>query len=168
MMYLGIGLIAVGFLLIVVEAFVPSGGIIGVVAVLCAVAGIVALFRYETAWGVSGMLTTVVLGPMVFFFAISMLPSTPFGRRLIGEPSEAELAERDANEQAIRDKYKALIGLEGVAVTDLRPVGEARFGRERHEVLAEGGLIEAGTRVHVTRAEPNLIKVRAVRDPSVS
>jgi membrane-bound ClpP family serine protease len=163
MLSLGVGLLAVAFLLIVVEAFVPSGGIIGIVAVLCAVAGIVSLFQYKTSWGVSGMLTTVVLGPMVFFFAVSMLPSTPFGRRLIGEPSEAELADREANERALRDRYQAMVGLEGVAITDLRPVGEARFGGERHEVLAEGGLIEAGTAVRITRAEPNMIKVRVAR-----
>lgn len=162
MLYLGIGLLAVAFLLIVVEAFVPSGGIIGVVALGAAVAGVAMLFRYETSWGIAGTLVTVVLGPMAFFFAISMLPSTPFGRRLIGEPSEEQIAQREESERALRARYEAMVGLEGVVISDLRPVGEAKFGGERLEVFAEGGLIPAGTPVRITRAEPNMIKVRAV------
>jgi len=163
MLYVGIGLLAVSLLLIVVEAFIPSGGVIGFVALAVAVTGLVMLFRYDTSWGVAGTLVTVVIGPMAFFFALSMLPSTPFGRRLIGEPSEEEVAQREETERALKARYEAMVGLEGVVITDLRPIGEARFGGERLEVLAEGGLIPAGTRVRITRAEPNLIKVRAVR-----
>ena len=43
----GIGLILLGALLIVVEAFVPSGGVIGLAAAACAVAGVVVLFRHD-------------------------------------------------------------------------------------------------------------------------
>jgi membrane-bound ClpP family serine protease len=164
LLYLGIGLLAMAMLLIVVEAFIPSGGVIGAVALIVAIGGIVALFKSDTRWGVAGMLVTVVLGPMVFFFALSMLPSTPFGRRLIGAPSDEEIARREEAERAQQERYHAMVGLEGVAITELRPVGEAKFGSERYEVLAEGGLIEAGTPVRITRAEPSMIKVRAVRD----
>jgi membrane-bound ClpP family serine protease len=164
LLYLGIGLLAMAMLLIVVEAFIPSGGVIGAVSLIVAIGGIVALFRSDTRWGVAGMLVTVVLGPMVFFFALSMLPSTPFGRSLIGAPSDEEIARREEAERAMQERYHAMVGLEGVAITELRPVGEAKFGSERYEVLAEGGLIEAGTPVRITRAEPSMIKVRAVRD----
>lgn len=164
MLYLGIGLLAVAILLIAVEAFIPSGGAIGAVALVVAVVGIVVLYRYDTGWGVAGTLVTLVLGPMAFFFAISLLPSTPFGRRLIGEPSDEEVARRAESERAFRARYDAMVGLEGIALTDLRPVGEAKFGGQRYEVLAEGGLIGVGTRVRITRAEPNMIKVRAVRE----
>ena len=164
LLYLGIGLLAMSLLLVVVEAFIPSGGVIGAVALLMAIAGIVALFRHDTGWGVAGMLVTVVLGPMVFFFALSMLPSTPLGRRLIGQPSDEERAEHEASERALHDRYLAMVGLEGVAITDLRPVGKAKFGNERYQVLAEGGLIDIGTRIRITSAGPNLIKVRVLGD----
>ena len=49
----------------------------------------------------AGTLVTLVLGPMAFFFAISLLPSTPFGRRLIGEPSEEEVARRAESARGI-------------------------------------------------------------------
>lgn len=163
LLFAGVGLLAVAVLLIVVEAFVPSGGVIGTVAVVAAIVGIYLLFRYKSAWGVSGLLATLVLGPMAFFSAVSMLPSTPIGRRLIGEPSEEEMLARQERELRLAEEYRALIGAEGVAMTDLKPVGLARIGGKRYDVLAEGGLIDEGTRVRVTSAEPNLIKVRPVR-----
>ncbi|RMH12231.1 MAG: hypothetical protein D6695_07245 [Planctomycetota bacterium] len=166
LLYVGIGLLAVALLLVVVEAFLPSGGVIGAVAVIAAAAGIVALFNVSVGWGVTGLLVSLVLGPVSFFYAVSMLPSTPFGRRLIGEPSEEEIAARREKELRLLEEYHALVGAQGVAVTDLKPVGAVRINGKRYDVLAEGGLIDAGTKVRVTSAEPNLIKVRAVRSQS--
>ncbi|KAA0213713.1 MAG: hypothetical protein DYG94_09355 [Leptolyngbya sp. PLA3] len=164
LLYAGVGLLAVAVLLIVVEAFIPSGGVIGTVAAVAGIAGVVLLFRYSTGWGVAGLLSTLVLGPLVFFFAASMLPSTPMGKRLIGQPSEEEVLARQERELKLIEEYRALVGAEGVALTDLKPVGTARIGGKRYDVLAEGGLIDLGTRIRVTSAEPNLIKVRPVRE----
>ncbi|GAB4384104.1 MAG: hypothetical protein Kow0022_05680 [Phycisphaerales bacterium] len=163
MLYAGICLLAIAVLLIVIEAFVPSGGIIGTVAVVAAIAGVVVLFRHGVASGVAGLATVLVLGPAAFFFAMSVLPSTPIGRRLISEPSEEELHARQEKELRLREEYHRLVGAEGVALTDLKPVGIAKIGGKRYDVLAEGGLIDMGTRIRVTSAEPNLIKVRSLR-----
>ncbi len=165
LLYAGIGLLAISILLIVVEAFIPSGGIIGTVAILVAIAGVVALFRYDVRWGFAGVLSVLVLGPTTFFFALSLLPSTPFGRRLIGEATEEQVAEQMEQERRIVEQYEVLVGQEGVAVTDLRPVGQVRIDAQRYEALAEGALIDAGARVRVVSARPNQIKVRAVRNP---
>ena len=163
MLYGGICLLAIAVLLIVIEAFVPSGGIIGTVAIVAAIAGVVVLFRHSVASGVAGLLTTLVLGPTAFFFAMSVLPSTPIGRRLIGQPSEEEVLARQEKELHLLEEYRELVGTEGVALTDLKPVGTAKIGGKRYDVLAEGGLIDIGTRIRVTSAEPNLIKVRPLR-----
>jgi membrane-bound ClpP family serine protease len=163
LLYAGIGLLAISILLIVVEAFIPSGGLIGTVAIIVAVAGLVSLFRYDLRWGFAGLLSVIVLGPSSFFFAMSLLPSTPFGRRLIGEATEEQIAERDMAERHEREKFAALVGREGVAITDLRPVGQVRIDTQRYEALAEGGLIDTGSPVRVTAANPSQIKVRAIR-----
>lgn len=164
LLYAGVGLLAVAVLLIVVEAFIPSGGVIAMVAAAAALTGIVMLFRYSLGWGVAGLLTTVILGPFSFFFALSILPSTPMGKRLIGEPTEEEVLARQERELKLIEEYRALVGAEGVAMTDLKPVGTARIGGKRYDVLAEGGLIDLGAKIRVTSAEPNLIKVRPVRE----
>src|SRR5690606_34200197 len=46
-----------------------------------------------------------------------------------------------------------LVGVEGVAVTDLRPAGTARFGEESVDVVSSGGWVKAGTAVRVVQAE---------------
>jgi membrane-bound serine protease (ClpP class) len=45
------------------------------------------------------------------------------------------------------------VGDEGIAETNLRPAGKARFGGRLEDVVTEGDLIEAGARVRVTGVE---------------
>ena len=161
MLLVGLGLLALSLVLIMVEAFVPSGGVIGLAALCCAIAGVVALFRHSTTWGLSGMLTVVVLGPMCFFWAIRMLPTTPLGRKLIG-PSPDEIA-RDVQAGGLdaRTGRMALIDARGVAKTDLRPVGVVEIDGKRYDAAAEGPLIDRGQAVRVTGVDSMQLRVRA-------
>jgi len=49
-----------------------------------------------------------------------------------------------------------------VAKTDLRPIGQADIEGEVLEVLAEGGVIDAGERIRVTSVSGNQVKVRRI------
>jgi membrane-bound serine protease (ClpP class) len=55
-----------------------------------------------------------------------------------------------------------LIGLDGVAVTDLRPSGTARVGQERIDVVTEGEYVSQGSRVQVVQSDGYRHVVRAV------
>ncbi|MFK7883177.1 MAG: NfeD family protein [Phycisphaerales bacterium] len=160
LLFVGIGLLGLSLLLIVMEAFIPSGGIIGIVAAVCAIAGVIALWRFSMIWGVSGLLTVAVLGPMCFIWAMRIMPHTAFGRQLLGPDSEvlAE-AQREAR-QSERDARLALLDAQGVALTDLRPVGTVEIDGEQHEASAEGGLIDRGQAVRVTGVSGLEIRVR--------
>jgi membrane-bound serine protease (ClpP class) len=46
-----------------------------------------------------------------------------------------------------------LVGRDGVALTDLRPAGTARFGNERVDVVTEGEYVAQGSPVRVIRSE---------------
>lgn len=158
----GLGLLAASILLLVLEIFIPSAGIIAFIAAACGVAGVISLFLYDTAWGVSGLLTMLVAGPGVFFWGLSLWRHTPIGRKLIGDADEETvLAQRQAEENA-RLEQQRMVGLEGVAATDLRPVGVVLINGQRHDALAEMSLIAAGTKVKVTVVEGRQIKVRAI------
>lgn len=162
MLLVGLGLLALSLLLIMLEAFIPSGGVIGLVAACCAIAGVVALFRHSATWGLSGLLIVAVLGPMCFIWAIKMLPSTPLGRKLIG-PGPVEIArEIQTGTLDSRASRMALIGTEGVARTDLRPVGIVEIDGQRYDAAAEGPLIDRGQAVRVTGADSMQLRVRAV------
>lgn len=158
----GVGLLALSLLLIVLEAFVPSGGIIGVVSVCCAIAGVVALFRFSAVWGVSGLLSVMVLGPMVFLWSLKMLPYTPMGKKLLG-PSAGEIAEPALRREAAeRESRLALLGAHGEAVTDLRPIGVIEIEGRRYDAAAEGTLVDRGSGVRVTGVDGPQLRVRGV------
>jgi membrane-bound serine protease (ClpP class) len=46
-----------------------------------------------------------------------------------------------------------LVGLDGIALTDLRPAGAAQFAGERLDVVTEGEYVRQGTPVRVVRSE---------------
>lgn len=162
MLLWGFGLLGAALALVVIELFVPSGGIIAVTAFVVAIGAIVAFFRHDTTWGISSLTFTVVMIPVIFHYAFKIIPHTPMGRRLIlGQKDDDEVQQRQLAEQQAHDEEQALVGLSGVALTDLRPVGNAQIEGNRIEVLAEGGAISAGTPIRVTSVQGNQVKVRA-------
>lgn len=162
LLYWGLGLLAVSLLLLVLEGFIPSAGLLGGSATLAALVGVVLLFRYQTGWGVAGLLTIGVLGPLAFIGALKMMPSTSFGRSVLGETPEEERAERELAERDRLDRRRALVGLRGRAVSDMHPVGEVDIEGTVVEALAEGPWIEAGAAVVVTQADGMQVTVRGV------
>lgn len=158
----GFGLLAAALVLVIAEVFVPSGGMIGIAAFVSAIAAVVAFWRVSWVWGTTSLLLELILAPVALSFALRIMPHTPVGRRII-LADEAGATERQAVEEHQRlEQERALIGAVGVALTDLRPVGSAEIDGTRIEVLAEGGVIEAGRRVRVTGVQGKQVKVRAV------
>lgn len=160
LLWWGLGLLGASALLLVLEVFIPSGGLILMGATLSALGGVVALFVYDVAWGLAGLLSVVVLGPIVFFSGLNLWRHTPIGRRIIGEPSDEETeAERKQALDSARAR-ESLIGAEGEVVTELRPVGIVRIDGQRYEALSETFYVKPGTRVRVSAVEGNSLKVR--------
>jgi membrane-bound ClpP family serine protease len=157
----GLGLFALSFILLLIELFVPTAGIMGVIACVAAIGGVVCMTRYDSTWGAASALATMVLGPMAAYFMLKVWPSTPLGRKIFATPTEEELAQARQAEEGERKARLALIGKEGKALTDLRPVGLIDLNGVRMEVLAEVGFIPAGTRVRVSHADLSQVKVRA-------
>lgn len=143
-----------GFLLLVAEVFFPSLGVFGVSAVACFAGGAwMAWHEVGTTWFWLLVSIQVVAGPLVLRAAFKILPRLPFGRGMIlSEPPPAPSAGVEASGH--------LLGREGVAETDLRPGGTARFGDERRSVVSDAGLVRAGSEVVVTAVEGYRIAVR--------
>jgi membrane-bound ClpP family serine protease len=158
----GLGLMLLAIVVFAAELFLPSMGILSAIASLSLIAGIVCLFRYDTNWGLTGSLVSVVLVPAFVAFMLKVWPHTPFGRRIIGKPLEEELGELHATEDQLRKAREAMIGKQGTSLGDLRPIGTALIDDQRIEVMSEIGFIPAHTRIKVVSADLTTIKVRAV------
>ncbi|MBL0928124.1 MAG: hypothetical protein IBJ11_10820 [Phycisphaerales bacterium] len=162
-LFWGTVLLSGAFVLLLIELFVPSGGILGVVAGVLALGGVVAFWQNSWVWGVTALAGSIVAGAAGFYFAFNVMPHTPFGRDLMLGDDEDELQQKTLLEQRRREEEQALIGAAGRALTDLRPIGQAEIEGARVEVLAVGGTVAAGTPLRVVAVEGNTIKVRPQR-----
>jgi len=75
-----------------------------------------------------------------------ILPKTPAYHALVSQSTSGGATE------VVRERERAgQVGREGVALSVLRPGGKARFGDEILDVIADGGMIEKGSRVRIIR-----------------
>ena len=154
----GVLLLAASMVLLVFEVVIPSG-LVAVVSALLAIAGVVCLFRESVSWGFTGVGGVLFLVPMILILGFRIMPATPMGKRLLfgeGGKHEPVIPESAGHE------LEALLGAEGEAVTDLRPVGMARIEGERIDVRSEVAFVPMGTRVRVTGVEGSQVKVRPI------
>ncbi len=151
-------LLAVGILLVVMEAIVPSGGILGILAAVAIIASLVLAFRESSATGGVFLIIAVILIPTVIIFGLKIFPKTPIGRRVILKPS-VETADQRGAAGVAEENYSHLMGKTGITATPLRPSGIAEFNDQRYSVVAEGEMIEAKTTIVVVKIEGNSIVV---------
>ena len=162
LLILGIGLLGLSVLLIMLEVFVPSGGILGIGSLISAISGLVCLFRYEMVWGASGFLMMSVLAPMIFVYSVKILPGTPLGRMMLGRSGEEIAREHEDAYRDQKNEREHLLGLNGTAATDMRPSGVVMIEGQRHDALAVGGIIDLGRSIKVTKVAGLSIEVRAI------
>lgn len=148
---------ALGIVLIVIEAFVvPGFGLFGIGGILSIMASIYLSLvsslstqaDFSTAAAILSVVVIVVL--VAAWAVVRTLPrSGRFSKSglMLGDATSKETGYISAT---VRDE---LVGIMGVALTDLRPSGAAQFGEERLDVVADSEFITAGTPVKVVRSE---------------
>jgi membrane-bound serine protease (ClpP class) len=158
----GFLLLGVALFMVVIEIFVPTAGLLGLGALLVAGLGVMCLFRAGLNWGLGGLLSVMVSGPIIFFYGLKIYRNTAVGRMMTSADADAIAAEaRDLELAAARERER-LLGMEAVVVTELRPIGVVEIEGRRHDALSETTLVRAGTRVRVTAVEPQQVRVRPV------
>ncbi len=171
---LGFGLGLLALLFFALEIFIPSGGMIGILCGLAAVASVFAFFRYDTAAGALSLVTYLVATPFLLIYGVKLWSHSSIGRRLIlggtdsvdgkGLTEEQISDELTQNATEERARAAALIGQRGRVLTPLRPVGVIEISETRHDALAETGAIDEGATIEVIEVLDNQIKVRLCRD----
>ncbi len=146
--------------LIVAEVFVPSGGLIMLLAIACLSGGVAIFFSRSAAAGWIGIIVAIVMIPSVLVGAYKIFPKTRFGKRILLTPPQRKEGE------AIPDteQLKGLLGAVGTVITTMRPVGMCDFSGRRLECVAEGGFVEKGRKVKVIRIESTQLTVRVIQE----
>lgn len=146
-----LSLLSIGLILILTEIiFVPGTTIIGILGLIFTGAGIYYSFlKFDTsiAWVIVGF--ALLANFMAIFYGFKSgvwnkfalkesMTSRSFDGRLLGLE----------------------IGMEGKAVSDIKPIGKAEFSEKIYEVKSDSGFISVGTIVFITKLEDNRIIVK--------
>lgn len=155
-LYWSIILIALGFAIVVLELFVPSAGLLGVLAAILFISGIVMGFFHSLQTGAILLLITTLCLPMLFILLVKVWPNTPIGKRvLIDRMTEEEVL-------PIGESYnrETLIGQKGIAKTKMLPSGMIKIGDRSYDAISDGFAIEAGQPIKVVAVKMNRVLVQ--------
>lgn len=150
-------LLLVGLGLIALELFLPSGGVLGILAALAIIGSLAVAFNGGWVTGLSMLVATMVILPLVMAAAIHFWPRTPIGRLIV-------LATPNSDDDILPDEpayrqLKDLIGKRGVAKTKMLPSGAIVIEGRVYDALSEGMAIDPGQPVRVTAIRTNRVVV---------
>ncbi len=166
-------LFVAGLCLLAIEVFlIPGFGMTGIAGLLCIFAALVLTLiglpldvtLSTGAWvePMSRVSLSLFVTVALMLVAVRFLPRTRAGQRLV----LASKTTRAEGFVAVPNQGSRL-GQHGVAESDLRPAGVARFGEDRVDVVTDGSYVAAGSRVRVIEVSGMRVVVRAypVEDP---
>lgn len=145
-----IALIIIGLICLVLELLVIPGGIVGIVGVLMMVGGVVgAYLSYGMAIGNITLIATIVI---IITAVVMMLRSKTWRKLMLKTNIDSKMNEID--------ETKIQVGMEGIAVSRLNPMGKGKFGDEVVEVSSSHGLIDVNSLIVITKIEGNKVIVK--------
>ncbi len=173
----------VGLLILIVELFVPTGGLLAILCAVSFVGSIVAMYMFSTTAGTLLVGGYVVVAPFALVGFLKLWAKSPVvrkyalrdpvGTKVVGaatagmeidpeDPEAGQAASDDARRLRLRE-LASLVGERGVVETPLRPVGFVRVAGRRLDASAETGFIDAGAPIRVVGVLDGTLKVRDER-----
>ncbi len=150
-MELVIILLVAGAVMLMLETVLP-GLIVGLCGLACWMAAVAVAFNEGTEQGLWVLLFVMAGGGIGAVLWFKYFPQTRYAQSLMLKNTIGGEPEVD----------QSLLDQEGVAHSDLRPSGVATINDRRMDVLAEGGMIEAGTGIKVVEVTGMRVVVRAI------
>lgn len=157
MEFIGIILLVLGFVLIGIEMVLPGFGAPGISGIISLVAAVL-LIADTVEQGLMLTVVIIVLAAIMLTIIMGLLSS-----RKVNAPIVLE-EELKADEGLLgSDDLEYLVGKEGIASTDLKPVGKGSFDGILLDVRSERGYVTKGTAVRISRIHENSIMVQEVK-----
>lgn len=147
------------FGIFIIELLIPTGGLLAILCVGCAIASVVLGFMHDPTLGMLLLAIYAVAAPFMLTYGLRFAARSPLGRKLV---LSAEIPARTAGDSTPAQALPA-VGDTGDAITQLRPAGFVRIQGRRIDATAEGDLIEAGTPIEVASVRDGQVRVRPRR-----
>lgn len=157
-LYWSILLLAIGFAFVLLEVFIPSAGLLGIMAGCFLFAGIVFAFMEGYYAGAIVLLLTFLAVPIYLALLVHVWPHTPIGRRILLKDPRAN---RDSPSNEHYRKMTGLIGQLGVAKSEMILSGQIVVEDVKYDAISDGFPIEAGSPIKVVAVKGNRIYVQA-------
>lgn len=166
---INIVLFIIGIILLLLEIFViPGFAITGVIGIILIIGSIfLSLIGNNLPYWDSAAVSKAViqlsaslLSTFIIIYVIAKyLPKTSAFSRLI-------LSNEEKADQGFVSypSIKELVGMEGIALTTLRPAGSAEFNGQRYDVVADWEYIPKGNKVKVIRVEGIKVVVKELKE----
>ena len=146
-------LMLIGCGLVVMEVFIPSGGILGFLSGICIIGSIVMAFRRDSTTGIGFIVITLVAVPAAVGLAFKYWPYTPMGKAFLGElPDEDDVKPSDPRRE--------LVGRVGTAKSKMLPSGSVSIDGRLVDAVSQGPAIDMGQAVVVVEVRGNRVVVR--------
>lgn len=151
-------LFVIGFILLLMEFFVP-GGIVGLIGGALMVFGL--LFSGES---VTYMAYSLLIA--MFISVLGMVVLVKFFGKHLHVFSKIVLKDATTSEEGYVSNVNRieLLGKRGKTVTPLRPAGTIFVDKERIDVVSEGSYIDSDVTVEIVQVEGSRIVVREVKE----
>jgi len=149
-------LILAALILIVVEICTPTLGLLGLVALGCLIGAAWVAFTISSVFGFVLIGLFLVGMPVFLYWAVKVIPNTPFGQRLALRRKPAKPGEGTPE----ADDLAQFVGIETTTETVLRPSGTVRVEGRRIIAQTESDFIEKGVKVKIIRAAGTHVIVR--------
>ncbi|HLR64504.1 MAG TPA: nodulation protein NfeD [Pseudogracilibacillus sp.] len=147
-------LLSIGIILIVLEFFV-AGGILGALG-----AGSLVAAMLMAGYSISHMLMSIAIAILIAFIAGYVLyKRIGTGKGMFNKLILRDRATTDLGYVTIENRQN-LIGLDGIALTTLRPAGTALINNERMDVVTQGDYIEKNEPIEIIYVEGMRVVVR--------
>jgi membrane-bound ClpP family serine protease len=151
-------LLVTGVAIVALEVFIPSGGVLAVLAGLSFLGSIGLAFLDSMRTGFVILAVTTLVVPVVIAVAIHWWPHTPIGRRiLIPPPEHPDDVLPDTPEYR---SLKLLVGRRGRCLNTMLPGGSVVIDRHTYDAVSLGMAIEENATVEVVEVRMNRLVVR--------
>lgn len=157
-------LLLAGFGCLLLDFFLPTGGVLSFFAAIAIVAAIVLGFMEGATFGLILLVSTAVVLPALFAAAIKFWPHTPLGKLILIQRPTRE----DVLPEAIRDhRLESLVGRHGTSKCKMLPGGAVSVEGKTYDAVSDGTPIDNGEYVEVVAVRNNRLVVRLIQQPKL-
>ena len=158
-----LALLLLGCFFLVLEFFVPSSGLLGILAAVSLIGAIALGFSASPGIGATILFLELLIVPVTLGLAIKYWPETPIGRMMLIQRPESP-DEVLPETEAYRSLH-TLVGCYGVARSLMMPSGSVQIEGKTYDAVSEGSAIDPGQRVIVVSVSTQRLIVRLDEAP---